>query len=118
MDKIDFVCEVPMDDAAIADGLPPVALPALVNSMADTFSAPSQPNVFVSNLVPPDNPEQPVVANPIYPPVYFPGPPTTFSGEAPPPITPTPEPASLLLMATAVGLMSAMIYRNKTRAQA
>jgi hypothetical protein len=120
MDKIDFVCQVPMDDAAIADDLPPVALPPLINSMADTFSAPSQPNILVSNLVPPDNPEQPPVANPIYPPVYFPGPPTTFSGEAPPTpdITPTPEPSSMLLMTTAVGLMSALIYRNKARVRA
>ena len=52
-----------------------------INSMTDTFSAPSQPNILVSNLVPPDNPEQPPVANPIYPPVYFPGPPTIFSGK-------------------------------------
>jgi hypothetical protein len=113
-----------MDDAAMADDLPPVALPPLLNSMTDTFSAPSQPNIMVSNLVPPDNPVQPPVANPIYPPVYFPGPPATFAGNAPPPPptstfgAPTPEPASLLLMGTALALMSALIYRNKTRAQA
>ena len=120
MDKIDFVCQVPMDDAGMADGLTPVALPPVLPSMMDTFSAPSQPTVIVSNLVPPDNPVEPPVANPIYPPVYYPGPPTIFSGETPPtpPIGPTPEPSSLLLMATAVGLMSGLIYRNKTRAQA
>jgi len=120
MDKIDFVCQVPMDDAAMSDGLPPVALPPLLNSMTDTFAAPSQPTIIVSNLVPPDNPEQPPVANPIYPPVYYPGPPTIFSGETPPvpPPADTPEPSSLLLMTTAIGLMSALIYRNKTRAQA
>ena len=87
MDKIDFVCEVPMDDAGISDGLTPVALPPLLTSMTDTFSAPSQPNIIVSNLVPPDNPVPPPVANPIYPPVYFPGPPTTFSSEPPPSVT-------------------------------
>ena len=86
MDKIDFVCEVPMDDAGMSDALPPVALPPLLTSMTDTFTAPSQPNIVVSNLVPPDNPAPPLVANPIYPPVYFPGPPTIFSGNAPPPI--------------------------------
>jgi hypothetical protein len=122
MDKIDFVCQVPMDDAPMTDDLPPIALPPLLNSMADTFAAPSQPNIVVSNLVPPDNPVQPPVANPIYPPVYYPGPPTIFSGDAPPPPTtfsaPTPEPASLLLMATALGLMSVLIYRNKTKEQA
>jgi hypothetical protein len=120
MDKIDFVCQVPMDDAGMSDGLTPVALPPLVSSMTDTFSAPSQPNIFVSNLVPPDNPVQPPAADPIYPPVYFPGPPTAVAGETPPPSTfsaPTPEPASLLLMATALGLMSVLVYRNKTRAQ-
>ncbi len=120
MDKIDFVCQVPMDDAGMADGLTPVALPPVLPSMMDTFSAPSQPTVIVSNLVPPDNPVEPPVANPIYPPVYYPGPPTIFSGETPPtpPIGPTPEPSSLLLMATAVGLMSGLIYRNRTSAQA
>jgi len=120
MDKIDFVCQVPMDTSGIEDGLPPVALPPVLPSMMDTFSAPSQPNVMVSSLVPPDNPELPPAANPIYPPVYFPGPPTIFSGETPPtpPIGPTPEPSSLLLMTTAVGLMSGLMYRNKTRAQA
>ncbi len=118
MDKIDFVCQVPMDDAAMSDDLQPVALPPVLPSMMDTFSAPSQPTVVVSNLVPPDNPEQPPIADPIYPPVYYPGPPTIFSGEAPPPINPTPEPASVLLMTTALGLLSALIYRKKTRATA
>ena len=120
LDKIDFVCQVPMDTSGIEDGLTPVALPHMLPSMMDTFSAPSQPNIMVSSLVPPDNPELPPAANPIYPPVYFPGPPTIFSGEAPPtpPIGPTPEPSSLLLMTTAVGLMSGLIYRNKTRVQA
>ncbi|MDQ2841974.1 MAG: hypothetical protein M3Y72_13230 [Acidobacteriota bacterium] len=115
MAKIDFVCQVPVDDAGIAEGLPPVDLPPLLNSMTDTFTAPSQPNIVVSNLVPPDNPEQPALADPIFPPVYFPGPPTTFSVNTPPlpPIAPTPEPASVLLMTTALALMSGLIYRNK-----
>ncbi len=118
MDKIDFVCQVPMDDAGISDGLPPVALPPVFPSMMDTFSAPSQPTVVVSNLVPPDNPEQPPVAEPVYSPVYYPGPPTVFSGETPPPINPTPEPGSVVLMTTALGLMSALIYRKKIRVTA
>jgi hypothetical protein len=118
MDKIDFVCQVPVDDAAMADNLPPIDLPPMINSMTDTFTAPAQPNV--SNLVPPDSPEDPPVADPIYPPVYFPGPPTIFASNTPPipPITPTPEPASLLLMATALGLMSTLVYRNKLKARA
>jgi hypothetical protein len=118
MDKIDFVCEVPMDDAGIADGLTPVDLPPLLNSMTDTFAAPAPPNVVVSELVPPDNPVQQPIGNPIYPPVYYPGPPTIFTGNAPPPITPTPEPASLLLMTTAIGLMLVLVYRNKIKVQA
>ena len=118
IDKIDFVCEVPMDDAGIADGLTPVDLPPLENSMTDTFAAPAPPNVVVSELVPPDNPVQQPIGNPIYPPVYYPGPPTIFTGNAPPPITPTPEPASLLLMTTAIGLMSLLVYRNKIKVQA
>lgn len=117
MDKINFVCEVPMDDAPLSDELTPVALPPVMNSMTDTFVAPTPPNVVVSELVPPENPAQQPVGNPIYPPVYYPGPPTIFTGNAPPPIAPTPEPASWLLMTTAVGLMSTMVYRNKINAQ-
>jgi hypothetical protein len=113
MDKIDFVCQVPMDTEAIADDLP--MLPA----MTDMFTAPAPPNVVVSSLVPPDNPEEPPIGDPIYPPVYFPGPPTIFTGNTPPtpPITPTPEPTSLLLMATALGMMSTLVYRNKIKAR-
>jgi hypothetical protein len=101
-----------MDDAAISEDMPPVALPPLLNSMTDTFTAPGQPNVIVSNVVPPDNPEQPPTADPIYPPVYYPGPPTIFGGNtAPiPPISSTPEPASLVLMTTAFGLMSGLVF--------
>jgi hypothetical protein len=120
MDKIDFVCQVPMDTAAIADGLTPVDLPPMLPTMTDTFTAPSQPNIVVSTLVPPDNPDQPPLANPIYPPVYFPGPPSMFTGEtAPtPPTSATPEPNSWLLMTTALAMMSALIYRNKVKARA
>ncbi len=119
MDKINFVCQVPVDDAAIEDGLPSVELPPVLPLMSDTFLAPSQPTIIVSNLVPPDNPALPPVADPIYPPVYFPGPPTIFSPDTPPPPPPqTPEPASLLLVATALGLMSLLIYRKKVAARA
>jgi hypothetical protein len=119
IDKIDFVCQVPVEDAAISDGLTPVELPPMMPSMTDTFAAPSQPNVVVSSLVPPDNPDLTPVANPIYPPVYFPGPPSTFTGNAPPPyVAPTPEPSSVMLMATALGLMSLMVYRKRIAARA
>jgi hypothetical protein len=120
MDKIDFVCQVPMDTEAIADDLPPVELPPMLPAMTDMFTAPAPPNVIVSSLVPPDNPQEPPIGDPIYPPVYFPGPPTIFSGNTPPtpPITPTPEPTSLLLLATALGMMSALVYRNKVKVRA
>lgn len=113
MDKIDFVCQVPMNESGLTQDLPPVALPPLLTSMTDTFSAPSQPSIQVSNVVPPDNPEQPIVGDPIYPPVYYPGPPTIFAANTPPPISPTPEPASLVLMATALTLMSGLIFWKK-----
>jgi hypothetical protein len=120
MDKINFVCEVPTDVEGMSEELPPVNLPPLLNSMIDTFTAPAPPDVIVSNLVPPDNPDQPPIADPIYPPVYFPGPPTIFTGNTPPvpPVTPTPEPASILLMTTALALMSGLAYHQKTRARA
>jgi hypothetical protein len=112
MDKVDFVCQVPMGDVAIAQDLPPVSLPPLLTSMTDTFTAPSQPNVLVSNVVPPDNPLQPVTGEPEFGPVYYPGPPSIFGGNTPPtpPVSPTPEPASLLLMTTAFGLMSGLVF--------
>ena len=116
MDKIDFVCQVPVDVDALADELTPVDLPPILPAMTDTFTAPAPPTIIVSTLVPPDNPEQPPIAEPIYPPVYFPGPPTVLSGQVPP-TTPTPEPASLLLLTTAVALMSGLAYRNKIKAR-
>lgn len=112
MAKIDFVCQVPMGDEGISEDLPPVGLPPLLTSMTTIFSAPSLPNVQVSNLVPPDNPDQPPVGDPVYPPVYYPGPPTIFGGNTPPipPISPTPEPQSLVLMATALAMMSGLVF--------
>jgi hypothetical protein len=120
VDKINFVCQVPVNDEAIADALPPIDLPPMMPTMTDTFTAPAQPNVVVSNLVPPDNPEQSPTAEPIFPPVYYPGPPTFFVGSTPPvsPLAPTPEPSSIVLMATACGLMAGLAYRNKIRARA
>lgn len=118
MDKVDFVCQVPVEEAPMADGLTPVDLPPMLPSMMDTFSAPAQPTVLVSSLAPPDNPIPPPIANPIYPPVYFPGPPPSFSSQAPPPPAMTPEPASLLLMTTAVALMAGLVYRKRIQAHA
>ncbi len=115
MDKIDFVCQVPVDDAAMAQDLPPVSLPPLLPAMTDTFTAPGQPNIVVSSVVVPDNPTQPPAGEPIYPPVYFPGPPSIFGGNAPPPLSPTPEPASLVLLTTAFGLMSGLVFWKRYR---
>jgi hypothetical protein len=113
LDKINFVCEVPMDDAAIAQDLPPVALPPMLPAMTDTFTAPSEPNVLVSNVVPPDNPLQPVTGDPQFGPVYYPGPPSIFGGNATPPVSATPEPPSLLLMTTAFALMAGLVFRRR-----
>jgi PEP-CTERM motif len=117
MDKIDFVCQVPMDDADVAQDLPPVSLPPLLPSMTDTFTAPSQPNVLVSSVVPVDNPQQPPTGDPQFGPVYYPGPPSVFGGNTPPtpPVSPTPEPASLLLMATGFGLMLGLVFWKQHR---
>jgi hypothetical protein len=111
LDKINFVCEVPMDDAGIAQDLPPVDLPPVLPAMTDTFTAP-QPNVQVSSVVPPDNPLQPITAEPEFGPVYYPGPPSVFGGyTAPtPPVSPTPEPTSVLLMTTALGLLAGLVF--------
>ena len=108
IDKINFVCQVPMDDSAIAQDLPPIELPPLLPSMA-----PPQPNILVSSMAPPDSPIQPPAGDPEYPPVYYPGPPTLFGGGSTPPISPTPEPSSLLLMATAVGLLSGLVFKKR-----
>ena len=112
MDKINFVCEVPMDDSGIAEDLPPVALPPMLPTMTDVFPAPVPPDVLVSNVVPVDNPLQPPMGNPQFGPVYYPGPPTNFNSLTPP-ITATPEPPSLLLMTTAVGLLLILVFRKR-----
>lgn len=111
MDKVDFVCQVPTDVDAIAQDLPPVSLPPLLPAMTDTFTAPP-PILVASNVVPPDNPAQPPTGDPEFGPVYYPGPPSIFGGNTPPtpPVSPTPEPASLLLMTTAFGLMSGLVF--------
>ena len=108
MAKVDFVCQVPMDDAAMAQDLPPVELPPLITSMAGMFGAPSQPSIIADNT-PPDVPPQSAPGDPVFPPVYYPGPPTIF-GSATPPISVTPEPASIILMMTAFGFMSGLIF--------
>jgi hypothetical protein len=126
MAKIDFVCDVPMDDATIAKDLPPVELPPLLTSMTDIFTAPgqpnpapSQPNIIANNVIPPDTPLQSPPENPEYPPVYYPGPPTIFGGgpyyPPTPPISQTPEPASLILMTTAFGLLSGLVFWKRHR---
>lgn len=114
LDKINFVCEVPLDNEGIAQDLPPVDLPPVLPAMTDTFTGP-QPNVQVSSVVPPDNPLQPITADPEFGPVYYPGPPSIFGGNtAPiPPISGTPEPASLLLMTTALGLLAGLVFRHR-----
>jgi hypothetical protein len=117
--KIDFVCQVPMDNSAVAQDLPPVELPALLPAMTDIFTAPSQPNIIASNVVPPDTPLQSPPGDPAYPPVYYPGVPTIFGGgpnsQLTPPISPTPEPPSVILMMTAFGLLSGLVFWKRSR---
>ena len=120
MDKIDFVCQVPVDNSLVAQDLPPVELPPLLPSMTDTFPSPGEPNIIVSNVVPPDTPLQVPPGDPIYPPVYYPGVPTIFGGGSGgytpiPPLSQTPEPSSAVLMLTAFGLLSGMIFWKRSQ---
>jgi hypothetical protein len=115
MAKIDFVCQVPQDDAAMAQDLPPVELPPLLTSMAGVFGAPSQPSIVADNT-PPDVPPQSAPGDPVYPPIYSPGPPTVVGSGTPPPVSITPEPASLVLMMTAFGFMSGLIFWKRHQA--
>lgn len=119
MAKIDFVCDVPMYDSAMAQDLPPVELPPLLTSMTDTFTAPSQPNIIANNVMPPDTSLQSSSGTPEYPPVYYPGAPTIYGGGYyyPPtsPLSQTPEPASLILMTTASGLLSGLIFWKRSQ---
>lgn len=118
MAKIDFVCQVPMDNSAVAQDLPPVELPPLLPSMTEIFTAPTQPNIIASNVVPPDTPLQSPPGDPAYPPLYYPGVPTIFGGgpnpQLIPPISPTPEPPSVILMMTAFGLLSGLVFWKRS----
>lgn len=121
MDKIDFVCQVPMDNSAVAQDLPPVELPPLLTSMTDIFTAPSQPTIIATNVVPPDTPLQSPPADPAYPPIFYAGIPTIFGGGSvpssppPPPITQTPEPPSAIFLMTAFGLLSGMVFWKRSQ---
>ncbi len=121
MDKIDFVCEVPMDNSSTAQDLPPVDLPPLLTSMTDILPPPSEPNIIASNVVPPDTPQQLPPGDPAYPPVYYPGIPTIFGGGSvpssppTPPLTQAPEPPSVIFMMTAFGLLSGMVFWKRSQ---
>jgi hypothetical protein len=118
IDKINFVCQVPMDDADLAQDLPPISLPPVLPALTDTIITPPS-NSLVSNLVPPDNPLQPPVGEPEFGPVYYPGPPSIFGGNSSPtpPVSPTPEPASLLLMTTALGLLAGLMFWKRQQSE-
>ncbi len=112
LDKIDFVCGVPTDPAEMDQPVPPVSLPSLLSSMTNTFTAPSLPSVTVANLAPPDAPITPPTGDPVYPPMEAPGPPGSYS----PSLSATPEPSSLIFVATGVGAMSGLaLYRRRPR---
>lgn len=112
LDKIDFVCGVPSDSSGIDAEVPPVALPPLLTSMTNTFTAPSMPGITVANLVPPDSPMVLTPGDPVYPQVYSPGPP----GSSSPSASVTPEPSSLLFMTTGVVAMTGMaLWRRRPR---
>ncbi len=120
MAKIDFACQVPMDNSDVAQDLPPVELPPLLPSMGDTFPPPSEPNITASNVVPPDSSLQSPPGDPAYPPVYYPGIPTIFGGggvpSSPPtpPLAQTPEPSSLILVMTALGVLSGLVLAKRS----
>jgi hypothetical protein len=112
LSKIDFVCDVPTDPSGMDQPVPPVSLPPLLPSMTNTFTAPSLPSVTVANLVPPDVPVIPPTGDPIYPPMAAPGPPGSYS----PPLSATPEPASLVFMTSGMVAMSGLVlYRRRPR---
>ncbi len=112
LDKINFVCGVPTIPSGMDTAVPPIALPPLLTSMTNTFTAPSLPGVTVANLAPPDTPGVPPSGDPVYPTVLSPGPPGSYS----PPLSATPEPASLVFMTTGVVTISGMaLWRRRPR---
>ncbi len=100
LDKVDFVCGLPTGASGLGQDLPPVGLPPIVSVLGEAFSAPIEPTILVSKLLAPDTPLNSPVADPLYPPVYYPA----VNGMTPA-ISATPEPASLVLMATALALI-------------
>jgi hypothetical protein len=116
---IDFACQLPRDESTTMQPLPPLALPSLLSLMTDptTTTTPSQPNLTMISVIPPDVPTGSPTGDQEYPPVYYPDspipfdggyypePPTTTALSALPPESPVPEPTSLILMTTDLGFL-------------
>lgn len=120
-DKLNFACEVPVEEKAATDMLPAPQLTAMVLPL-EMSAPPDVPTVVALNQPPPDlfpdEPSDSLVSPPIYSPQY-PAlfgqlPPPNNNGPPPPPSS-TPEPSAWVLMATAIFAMSGLIWkRNRT----
>jgi len=113
--KIDFACQIPVEEANLTQPLPPMEMPPLLPAMiaTDLFTP------IVPNQVPSDIPNPPP-SDQEYPPVYYPTPPTVFGGGSfPPPtitsVSPVPEPTSLILMTTAFGALLGMALWKRSK---
>jgi hypothetical protein len=116
-DKLNFACEVPLEEKTVADTLPapelaPLVLPLEMSAPPDapTLVAINQPQLF------PEQPSENLVSPPIYSPPY----PVLFgqiptpnkTGPPPPPTSATPEPSAWLLVATAALAMGGLAWKR------
>jgi hypothetical protein len=125
--NIEFACQLPREESTVMQPLPPVSPPSLLSLMTYSIPAPSQPNPNTNNEIPPDPPTGPPTGDQEYPPVYYPGspvlfgggyylaPPTTTALSALPPVSPVPEPMSLILMTTALGVLSCIVFWKRSQ---
>jgi hypothetical protein len=118
--KLDFACQVPVIENHSAGVLQPLQLAPIAFPM-EMVAPPEQPVFVASNPLPPpvltDQPNDGLVSPPIYTPEY----PALFgfyvppggNNNPPPPPQPTPEPGSVLLLATGLAGLGAVAWRRR-----
>lgn len=120
--QIDFACKVPLEaPPTMTAELPPIDLGPLV--MPLQMTAPEPPVVVADNQPPqdffPSQPSESLVTPPIYSPQYpnlFGGIPIPETTGPPPPVGPSPEPSTWMLLATGLLSIAGLSWKRRQTA--